>query len=530
METLVALDLPPGLARNGTPYQNRNRWINGNLVRFFEGTVRPVGGWSVARTTTDLEVQATGKPRCSYSWRKNDGTAWLAMGSAPGKLYAFSAGVLTDITPAGISVGVVDGSLSTGVGVYGGGVYGAGVYGGGSLAGTILDADTWSLDNFGEVLLACLTSDGKIYESTPTAQATQVTNSPTGVRAIVVTPERFLVALGTTADPRAVTWCSQEARTIWTPGVTNSAGDFTLQTNGRPMSGRRTDRETLIWTDADVWGMVYSGGTYIYSFARRGDNCGLIGPNACCVAEGAAYWMGNGQFFRYEGTVRPIPCDVADYVFGHLNTTQRAKIVAVPFSQYGEVWWFYPSSSGLSDVIVTLTIVDEEGRTGTADFVLSDTSAVTENARYVSLNYRTGAWMTGDLTRCAGVGSGVFSNPMLWDDTAKLFTHETGQARDGEAAFVESGPLELGDGDRVLRIQNLVPDERILGDVAATIFSSFRPMEAETTSGPYTLTALTDVRVSGRQFRLKLADADPTDPQDFRIGRFRAGVIAGGGR
>jgi hypothetical protein len=552
METFVPLDLPPGLVRNGTSYQNRNRWIDGQLIRFHEGTIRPVGGWAVARTTGGLEVQATGFPRYSYSWRKNDGTAWIAMGSSPGKLYVFSAGVLTDITPAGLTQGVVNGTVSTGVGAYGADLYGGGIYGGGSIAGTIIDADTWSLDNFGEALIACFTADGKVYSSIPTAQATQVTNSPTGVRAIVVTPERFLVALGTTADPRAVTWASQETMTTWTPAVGNSAGDFTLQTNGRPMSGRRTDRETLIWTDADCWSMNYIGGQFIYAFNRKGDNCGLLGPNAVAMAEGAAYWMSDGQFFRYDGAVRSIPCDVADYVFADLDRTQRTKIIAVPISQYGEMWWFYPAlggTVGLPNVVVTLTVTDEEGRTGTADFLLQS-SATLGISHYVTLNYRTGVWTTGSLGRSAGVGAGVFANPMLWDETAKLYTHETGQDRGGTAAFVESGPLELGDGDRVLRVQSLVPDERALGQVRALLYAAFRPMETESLYGPYTLNPLTDVRVSGRQFRFRLEEAtDPIaiadgtttadgsqfagsegDNHDFRIGRFRAGVIAGGGR
>lgn len=528
METFVPLNLPPGLAKNGTVYQNRNRWINGNLIRFYEGTIRPVGGWSLARTTADAEVQVAGKPRCSYAWRKNDGTTWLSVGTvgtATTKLYAFSGGVLTDITPGGLVDGSADGFVSSGVGMYGAGVYGAGIYGGGSLAGTIIDADTWSLDNFGEALVACLTSDGKVYSSIPTAAATQVTNSPTGVRAVFVTGERFLTALGTTADPRAVTWASQETLTTWAPAAANSAGDFTLQTGGRPMAGRRTDRENLIWTDADLWSMSYIGGTFIYAFNRKGDNCGLIGPNAAAIGpDGTAFWMGSGQFFSYTGAVRPLECDVADYVFGDLNMSQRAKITAMPVAQFGEVWWFYPSSGSL------------------------------ENDRYVNVNYRTGAWTVGNLARAAAVGAGVFANPLAWTSGGKLYTHETGTARDGVPAYLESGPLELGDGDRILRLQSLMPDERTLGQVSASFYTSFSPTQAETLAGPYLLSSLTDVRVSGRQFRLRLAepitgsgltadstlisadttsvsaDGGPASGTDFRVGRFRVGAIPGGRR
>lgn len=522
METLIPLDLPPGLARNGTAYQNRHRWIDGHLIRFHEGTIRPVGGWALVVATSGAVIDATGFPRASHAWRKNDGSVWLAVGTTgtPSKLYAYSSGVLTDITPAGLTNGVADGTLVTGSGAYGEGGYGDGPYGGAGQAGAFADADTWSLDNFGETLVACLTADGKIYSSVPTTQAAQVTNSPTGVRAIVVTPERFLFALGTSADPRLVAWASQETLTTWTPTATNSAGDFPLSSSGRLIAGRRMARETLLFTDADVWGAVYIGGQLIYSFVQRGDNCGLLGPQAVAIAEGAAYWMGDGQFWRYDGAVREIPCSVGDYVFGDLNRTQRAKICAVPIPEFGEVWWFYPSAS----------------------------QSTLENDRYVALNYRAGFWMTGNLGRSSGVGAGVFADPQMWDANGRLYTHENGDDRGGEQPFLESGPLEIGDGERVVQLQKFIADERTLGQSEVTFFASFQPMGTESTFGPYSISAETDVRLTARQVRLRLAETGAADAiadgtffangeipaspgsLDFRIGRMKLGVVGGGRR
>jgi hypothetical protein len=501
METLIPVALPPGFARNGTAFQNRNRFVNGNLVRWFEGALRPVGGWAQAVDATGAAFQATGKPRATLAWRKNDATGWLALGcTGTSKLYAFSAAALTDITPVGIAGSSADGSISTGFGAWGAGNWGAGPWGGAGAAGTITEADSWSLDNFGEVLLACLTSDGKIYESTPTAVATQVTNSPTGCRAVVVTPERFVLALGAGSDPRLVQWCSQQARTVWTPAVGNSAGSFPIQTNGRLIAGRRAKGETLLWTDGDLWAAIYIGGNLIYAFQRRGDNCGLVGPNAVCTADDVIYWMGQGRFFSYAGAVRPIPCDVSDYVFGDLSPAQRAKINAVPTTQFGEVTWYYPSAS----------------------------QGGTENDRYVTYNYQSGYWTTGTLARAAGVGaSGVFPNPQLWDSAGFLYSHENGNSR-GVEAFVETGPLDLtGSQDRVLRIQSLIPDT-LQGPLQATFFTRDRPMSAESTFGPYSLTAVTDVRVSGRDPRVKFGDNGAA--VDWRLGTVQLGVIPGGQR
>lgn len=526
METLIGLDLPPGISSNGTKYQNRQRWVDGSLVRFHEGSIRPVGGWVINRDANGTDLHVVGKPRGSFGWRDNTSAAWIAVGTTGpiSKLYVLKNGTLTDITPGGLVNGSADGGYAFG-GVYGGGrVYG-GLYGGISASSIILQADTWSLDNFGQILIACFTADGKIYESTAPAVATQVTNSPTGCRGIVVTGERFIFALGASSDPRNVAWCSQGARTVWTPAVGNSAGSFPLQTQGRLIAGAATARETLLWTDADLWGASYIGGTLIYRFDQRGDNCGLIGPNAVTIADGSAYWMGDGQFFQYSGAVRVIPCPVREAVFGNLSATQRAKIQAIPIPAFSEVWWFYPSN----------------------------TQSGTENDKYVSYNYRSGVWAVGSLARASGIGAGVFTNPQLWTSDGYLYTHESGTDKTGSVPFLESGPLEIADGEDVLRLQSLIPDELNLGDLTVKFFASFQPESGETSYGPYQLSAKTDVRVSGRQIRVRFEenniitglrwdstlvtwdstvtmDSAPGGGVDWRLGRFRLGVLKGGKR
>src|SRR6266487_4505079 len=116
METLVGLDLPPGLSSNGTKYQNRNRWVDGSLVRFHEGSIRPVGGWTLNRDANGADLHIVGTPRGALGWRDNTSTGQLAVGTTgiPSKLYVLSNGILTDITPAALVNGISDGSLQTG--------------------------------------------------------------------------------------------------------------------------------------------------------------------------------------------------------------------------------------------------------------------------------------------------------------------------------------------------------------------------------------------------------------------------------
>jgi hypothetical protein len=542
METLLRVALPPGLFSNGTRYDARGRWWRGSLVRWADGALRPVGGFVLDLDTNGSQLHVVGVPRGALAWRDNSSQGWIAVGTTgnPSKLYVLNNGVLTDITPAGLTNGTVDGLIQAGSpfgqGPFGNNPYGASgsPLGPSGAAAVIITPDTWSLDSFGQILVACLTADGKLYSSTPNAQAAQIANSPTNCRALVVTPERFLFALGAGGDPRLVQWPDQQSLTNWTISAATQAGNFPLQTSGRLVAGRRTARETLLWTDDDLWSAIYIGGVLVYAFQQRGTNCGLIGPNAACVADGAAYWMGNGQFFVYDGAVRPIPCEVRDTVFGDFASAQQAKVQAIPVPQFSEVWWFYPSAS----------------QTGT------------ENDHYVSYNYRSGFWMTGTLGRAAGVGAGVFTTPQLWDSNGFLYSHEQpASAGWGTLVpYVESGPFELGQfdssrmsitaGDRMLRVQRLISDELILGNVTGTIYAAKYPTDTETVAGPFALTAPTSPRITGRYFRLRL-DTNLTLPgmlngtiplngtvqlgaqdvgSDWRVGTFRIGVVPAGFR
>lgn len=523
-DTLIPLALPPGVIRRGTTYASKGRWYDSSLVRFEGGVVRPIGGWSLARTAAGGDIQATGAPRGAHTWRKNDSTSWAAVGTQA-KLYAYtsSTATITDITPAGLVSGAADGSLVTGTGRWDLDPWDVSPWGGSVAAGTITDAATWSLDSFGEILVACSTADGKLYSSTPTTQAAVIANAPTGNRAVVVTPERFVVALGAGSDPRLTQWASRETLTTWTPAAGNTAGSLTVASGGRLMVGHATTRETLLFTDMDLWALVFIGGNLVYGLKQVGDHCGVIGPNAAAIVGGVAYWMGNGQFFMYDGgTVRAFACDVRDYVFSDLRREQKAKICAVPNAAYGEITWYYPSNS----------------------------QSGTENDRYVTVNYREGWWVIGQLARAAGTDADVFNSPLLWSIDGHLYSHETGNDRAGLESFAETGPLELGDGDRVALVGVMYPDEAVTGQVVVTFKTAFAPNGSETTTGPYTLASKTDVRVSGRQVRVRFAEpagvgvlldgsrlldgswtmGGPGPGHDYRVGNFRLGVVAGGRR
>jgi len=211
-----------------------------------------------------------------------------------------------------------------------------------------------------------------------------------------------------------------------------------------------------------------------------------------------AVWMGQKGFHIYDGYVKPLPCEVYDYVFNNINTTQLSKVYAVNNSQYNEVWWFYPSA------------------------------ASNENDSYVVWDYVENHWTIGTLARTAGTDRSVFRNPIMIGTDGIIYDHEVGVNYSGALPYAESGPVQIGNGDNIMYVNELIPDEKNQGGVTATFKTRYYPNDDETTYGPYSLTAPTSVRFNGRQVKMRVTTTNP--PTDWRVGTQRLNAIAGGRR
>jgi len=491
---LVPLKILAGIYRNGTEYQSAGRWFDSNLVRWFENTLRPWGGWRKRSAS-----QMTGSCRGLLTWRSNSGGRYIALGTHS-KLYVMDDNsVLKDVTPSGFTVGRADAISGTG---YGYNTYGSFAYG---VArpdiGSIAPATTWSLDTWGEYLIGCSDTDGKLYEwqlgfTTPTLAAA-ITNAPTGCQAVMSTAERFVFALGASTNARKVAWCDQEDNTVWTPSATNQAGDFEINSVGSLKCGKRVRGINLLFTDVDVHVATYIGLPYVYSFEKAGSGCGVISAQSVAAIDTAAIWMSRSGFWIYDGYVKPLASDVGDYIFQNINYSQASKVYAVHNSKYGECIWFYPSS------------------------------AINENDSYVVYNYREGHWAIGSLSRTAGTDRGVFVNPVMISSDGFIYEHEVGFAYDGAVPFVESGPYEIGSGENIMSVRQVIPDEQTLGEVVVSFKTRMYPTSTETTYGPYAAAQPTDVRFSARQVKIRYT-GNLLD--DWRVGVNRMDVVPMGKR
>lgn len=490
--SLIPLQIPPGVYRNGTDLQSAGRWRDASLVRWTDGTMQPVGGWLTRVTMTDQPL------RGAIAWRDLSGDRWFAAGSYAGLFVGLASNTIHNISPTALAGGTKDAAVNIG---YGGGFYGTAAYG---LTrpdtGSYSSAATWSLDTWGEYLVACNSNDGRLLEwqLNTAADAVAITNAPTNCSGLVVTEERFLFALGAGGNYRKVQWSDREDNTVWTPLATNEAGDIELQTPGQIMLGIRTRGQTLILTEQDAHTATYQGPPFVYGFERVGSSCGAISRLCAASVDIGVFWMSARGFHSYAGgAVTDVPCEVSDHVFANINRTQVSKIVAVTNSRFMEVWWFYPSDESL------------------------------ENDSYVGYNYEENHWSIGKLARTSGIDGGVFSTPIWMTPDGKAVNHEIGNQTDGAAPFAESGAIQLGAGDNIMAATEFIPDERTQGEATVTFKTRFHPNDVERSYGPYNMANPTNVRFSGRQVAMRVTGDLNTD---WRWGVPRLDAVPGGRR
>ena len=427
----------------------------------------------------------------------------------------------------------------------------------------ILAPGSWSLDNYGQILIATI-KNGKTFYWDPSAatplstRATIVTNAPTkSVMTLVSDRDRHLFALGTettigdttTFDPMFIRFSNQEDINTWNPTVTNTAGTFRLDTGNEIIGAVQGKDYILVLTDAAAYVIQFVGPPFTFSVRQVGTNCGCIGQHAMVYAEGAVFWMGfGGGFFAFDGTVKQIPSLVEDYVFTTtgdnlgINYNASQLVYAYHNSLFNEVGWYYPQA--------TSNQVD----------------------RNVVYNFTENTWATGTLARTTYEDSGTYALPYATQFTTnatptfptingvtntygstKYWAHETGVnevAYSGTAtaiaAYVKSGDYDIseqglaGDGQLIMRVKRFIPDFKSLeGNAKITLYFRDYPANNESTpsttppliTGPFTITSSTskvDTRVRGRQVSLKIEN-DAVD-ETWRYGTLRLDIEAGGRR
>lgn len=414
--------------------------------------------------------------------------------------------------------GALPGGTGYGVGTYGSGGYGTGTPVTPSV-GPAIDAIDWTLDNFGEILIACpdrlFPTDGTqfqpIYQwDEGAAQATIITNAPPVNDGIFVAmPQRQIVAWGSTQtgiqDPLLISWCDIGNFNQWIPLVTNQAGSFRIPKGSRIVGCVQGPQQAIVWTDIDVWSMQYIGQPFVYSFNEIGSGCGLIGRKAAGSMGGIYYWMGYSQIFTLSGNgVQILPCAVWDAVFQNIDRNNVQKIRFAANSLFSEVQWFYPSITG---------------GTGEVD-------------SYVKYNVILNEWDYGSLGRSAWIDQSVLGPPIGADPVTRLIQqHEISNDADGAAMtpFFQTGYYAMSEGDVKVFLDWIWSDAKWgqlsqaqTAQLQITFLTADYPGQTPQAFGPYTVTQATEYFYTRLRARLLAVRLSSNDLGSFwRIGLIR---------
>ena len=433
-----------------------------------------------------------------------------------------------------------------------------------TVSNVILDPGIWSLDNFGEVLVATI-FNGKTFTwnagaSGPRAiRASQsttnfnTTNNPTATRITLVSDrDRHLFHFGTettigdttTQDPMFVRFSNQEDLNTYLPTGTNTAGTFRLDTGNKIMAAIQGKDYVFCITDQAAYVIQFVGPPFTFSVRQVGTNCGCIGQHAVSYSNGAVYWMSaEGGFFVFDGTVKSLPCLVEDFVFSTdgtnlgINYSAGDIVCSSPNALYTEINWFYPKAGS------------------------------TQIDRCVTYNYSENVFTTSSLDRSSYQDKGVYSEPYATDyDSTALpvfdpisgitnrfgasiyYAHEIGDDQVNSTgttsidAFIKSGDWDItsrksalgqatgvvdyrGDGEFFMSVKRFIPDFKYLrGNSTVTLFLNDYPDNTAVSSplGPFTITATTDkidTRARGRLVAIQIANT--STGESWRYGTFR---------
>jgi hypothetical protein len=346
---------------------------------------------------------------------------------------------------------------------WGAGAWGAGTWGNGGGASTV-PIRLWAQANFGEDLVFGYRGGALYYWDNTTGLAARgvLVSSLSGASDVPLMQNYLLVSAisrfvfcfgvndygGSTQNPMLLRWSDQEKVEDWTVSATSQAGSLLLSHGSKIVTAIQTRQEIVVITDSALYSLQYQGPPVIWSSQLLGDNISIAGPNAAAIASGVIYWMGIDKFYKYDGRLQTLRCDLRKFIFEDINLDQQDQFFASTNEGFNEVWFFYCSADA------------------------------TEIDRYVVYNYAEnngeGVWYYGEMSRTAWLDSGLRNNPMAATAINNIVYHELGNDDNATEtslpinSLIETTEFDIDDGDHFGFVWRIVPDITFVGSDAAS--------------------------------------------------------------
>jgi hypothetical protein len=261
---------------------------------------------------------------------------------------------------------------------------------------------------------------------------------------------RFVILFGTNdigstiLDPMLIRWSDQESVIEWSPAATNQAGSLRLSHGSEIVTALQSRQEIIIWTDSSLYSLQYLSAPIVWGSQLLADNVSIAGPNAMAVASGVVYWMGVDKFYKYDGRVQTLRCDLLRFIYTDINPLQYNQVYASTNEGFTEIWWFYCTAGS--------NVVD----------------------RYVVYNYMEDVWYYGSMGRTAWLDTGLRDYPLAATYDYNLVNHEQGVDDATLAnpvpieAYITTSQFGLDDGNNFAFIWRMLPDLTFNGSTAGT--------------------------------------------------------------
>ena len=417
--------------------------VTGDFVTF-SGAVGLGGNITAAVLNAEYQITVTGTDTYTFTASATANTT-DASGS-PGGGASVVAAYQINVGPA-YAVPLVG---------WGAGTWGSGTWGNG---GTNLSSlRIWNQQNFGEDLIFGPRGGALYYWDATNGVTTRgvLVSSLSGASEvplmqnfiIISDSSRFVFAFGTNdygdtvKNPMLIRWSEQESVVNWTVSATSQAGSVQLSHGSEIVTAVQTRQEIVVFTDSSVYSLQYQGLPVVWSTQLLGDNISIIGPNAAIIASGVVYWMGVDKFYKYDGRIQTLRCDLRQYIFQDINLGQAEQVFAGTNEGFNEVWWFY-CSAGSYEVDL-----------------------------YVTYNYAEDVWAYGTMARTAWLDSGLRDYPLAATYSYNLVNHETGNDDNVSGtpvainAIIGSAEFDIDDGDHFGFVWRMLPDITFRGSTA----------------------------------------------------------------
>ena len=295
---------------------------------------------------------------------------------------------------------------------------------------------------------------------------------------------RFLLVFGTNdypgtineniLDPMLVRWSDQESLTTWFPAITNQAGSVRLSHGSKIVTTLQSRQEILVWTDSALYSFQYLGPPYVWGTQILVDNISIISPNAAVMASGVTYWMGVDKFYKYDGRIQTLRCDLRQYIYNDINLEQSEQVFGSTNEGFNEIWWFYCSAGSF--------VVD----------------------KYVIYNYFEDVWYYGTMGRTAWLDSGLRNFPIATTYSYNIVEHENGVDDNVSGtpvaieASITSAQFDIGDGHNFAFVYRMIPDLTFRNSTSGTTPQVTMYLQGLNNSGSgITQSGYSDVTYSG---------------------------------